>query len=124
VNSAELARRFNFQNLLWFEDAPGGLVRAVVSSGATEAEIYLQGAHVARWSPRGQQPVLFFSSKSLFTPGKAIRGGVPIIFSWFCSPERASRAQLMASRAPRSGHSKEQAAQRRERGDHPLFCAE
>ena len=24
-----------------------------------------------------------FSSKSLFTPGKAIRGGVPVIFPWF-----------------------------------------
>jgi glucose-6-phosphate 1-epimerase len=27
--------------------------------------------------------VLFVSSKSLFVPGKAIRGGVPVIFPWF-----------------------------------------
>ena len=27
------------------------------------------------------------SSKSLFTPGKAIRGGVPIIFPWFGARE-------------------------------------
>jgi len=83
VNSAELARRFNLPNALQFEDAPGGLVRAVVSSQAAEAEIYLQGAHVARWKPRRQRPVLFLSSKSLFTPGRAIRGGVPVIFPWF-----------------------------------------
>jgi len=83
VNSAELAHRFNLPNVLRFEDAPGGLVRAVVSSQAAEAEIYLHGAHVARWKPRGQRPVLFLSSKSLFTPGKAIRGGVPVIFPWF-----------------------------------------
>ena len=83
MNSAELARRFNLPNVLRFEDAPGGLVRAVVSSQAAEAEIYLQGAHVARWKPSGQRPVLFLSSKSLFTPGKAIRGGVPVIFPWF-----------------------------------------
>jgi len=83
MNSAELARRFNLPNVLRFEDAPGGLVRAVVSSQAAEAEIYLQGAHVARWTPRGQRPVLFLSSKSLFTPGMAIRGGVPVIFPWF-----------------------------------------
>ena len=81
--SAELARRSNLPNVLRFEDAPGGLVRAVVSSQAAEAEIYLQGAHVARWKPCGQRPVLFLSSKSLFTPGKAIRGGVPVIFPWF-----------------------------------------
>ena len=83
MNSAELARRFNLPSVLRFEDAPGGLVRAVVSSQAAEAEIYLQGAHVARWKPRRQRPVLFLSSKSLFTPGKAIRGGVPVIFPWF-----------------------------------------
>jgi glucose-6-phosphate 1-epimerase len=83
VNSAELARRFNLPSVLRFEDASGGLVRAVVSSQAAEAEIYLQGAHVARWKPRGQRPVLFLSSKSLFMPGKAIRGGVPVIFPWF-----------------------------------------
>ena len=83
MNSAELARRFNLPNVLRFEDAPGGLVRAAVSSQAAEAEIYLQGAHVARWKPCGQRPVLFLSSKSLFTPGKAIRGGVPVIFPWF-----------------------------------------
>jgi glucose-6-phosphate 1-epimerase len=83
VNSAELDRRFNLPSVLRFEDAAGGLVRAVVSGQAAEAEIYLQGAHVARWQPRGQRPVLFLSSKSLFTPGKAIRGGVPVIFPWF-----------------------------------------
>jgi len=83
MNSAELARRFNLPNVLRFEDAAGGLVRAVVSSRAAEAEIYLHGAHVARWQPRGQRPVLFLSSKSTFTPGQAIRGGVPVIFPWF-----------------------------------------
>jgi D-hexose-6-phosphate mutarotase len=47
------------------------------------AEIFLHGAHVARFQPTGQPPVLFLSDKSHFTPGKAIRGGVPIIFPWF-----------------------------------------
>jgi glucose-6-phosphate 1-epimerase len=88
VNSAELAR-FNLPNVLRFEDAPGGLARAVVSSRAAEAEIYLHGAQVGSWKPRGRRPVLFLSSKSAFAPGKAIRGGVPIIFPWFGPrPER------------------------------------
>ena len=43
----------------------------------------MQGAHVTHWTPRGQRPVLFVSPKSLFAPGKAIRGGVPVIFPWF-----------------------------------------
>ncbi len=66
-----------------FEPGPGGLKHAVVSTPLAEAEIYLQGAHIAHWTPAGQKPVLFMSSKSLFAPGKAIRGGVPVIFPWF-----------------------------------------
>jgi glucose-6-phosphate 1-epimerase len=78
-----LANQFDIPSALRYEDAPGGLARAVVSTPAAEADIYLQGAHLAHWTPRGQRPVLFVSPKSLFQPGKAIRGGVPVIFPWF-----------------------------------------
>jgi glucose-6-phosphate 1-epimerase len=54
-----------------------------ISTPDAEAEIYTQGAHLTRWTPRGQRPVIFTSSRSLFVPGKAIRGGVPIIYPWF-----------------------------------------
>lgn len=81
--AAKLADQFEIPNVLQFEDAPDGLVRAVISTPAAEAVLYLQGAHVTHWTPHGQQPVLFVSPKSPFVPGKAIRGGVPIIFPWF-----------------------------------------
>jgi glucose-6-phosphate 1-epimerase len=74
---------FDIPNALRFEETSGGLVRAVISTPAAEAHLYLQGAHINHWTPRGQRPVLFVSPRSLFTPGKAIRGGVPIIFPWF-----------------------------------------
>jgi glucose-6-phosphate 1-epimerase len=77
------ASQFDIPNALRFEDTSGGLVRAIISTPAAEADVYVQGAHVTHWTPRGQRPVLFVSSKSLFAPGKAIRGGVPIIFPWF-----------------------------------------
>ena len=83
MNSAELARQFNLANVLRFEDTPGGLIRGVISGPMAEAEIYLQGAHLARWDPKGHRSALFVSSKSLFAPGKAIRGGVPVVFPWF-----------------------------------------
>src|SRR5271165_1012490 len=85
MHGAKLANQFDIPNALRFEDAPGGLVRAVISTPAAEADVYLQGAHLTHWTPRGQRLVLFVSPKSLFTPGKAIRGGVPIIFPWFGS---------------------------------------
>lgn len=78
----ELNERFGLQGAIRFEDGPGGLARARVTSDA--AEIYLHGAHVARWRPRSaERPVLFLSPKSYFAPGKAIRGGVPLVFPWF-----------------------------------------
>jgi glucose-6-phosphate 1-epimerase len=83
MSGAKLANQFDIANAVRFEDAPGGLVCAMISTPAAEAQLYLQGAHVTHWAPRGQRPVLFLSPKSLFAPGKPIRGGVPVIFPWF-----------------------------------------
>jgi len=47
------------------------------------AEIYLHGAHVAGFQKNGESPLIFLSRKSYFTPGRPIRGGVPICFPWF-----------------------------------------
>src|ERR1700675_3224646 len=85
MQAARLADQFGIPKALRFEDGPAGLVRAIISTPAAEADLYLQGGHLAHWTPRGQRPVLFVSPKSLFAPGKAIRGGVPIIFPWFGS---------------------------------------
>jgi glucose-6-phosphate 1-epimerase len=82
MNGAGL-ESFDIPDALRFEDTPGGLVRAVISTPQAEADIYLQGGHVAHWTPRGRRPVLFVSPKSLFARGKAIRGGVPVIWPWF-----------------------------------------
>lgn len=65
------------------EEGQGGLRRLVVRTAQAEAELYLQGAHVTHFQPRGQKPVLFMSGKSWFESGKPIRGGVPICFPWF-----------------------------------------
>ena len=54
-------------------------------------EIYLQGAHLTAWQLPGERPVLFTSPNSLFAPGRAIRGGIPIIFPWF-GPNRHAPA--------------------------------
>jgi len=83
MSAAEFATKFAIENALTLESTPAGLVRAVVSTPLAEADAYLQGAHVAHWTPRGERPVLFVSSRSLYAPGKAIRGGVPVIFPWF-----------------------------------------
>jgi glucose-6-phosphate 1-epimerase len=83
MTSTKLGEQFAIPDALRFEEGSGGLTRAVISTSAADAEIYLHGAHLTQWRPRGAEPVLFLSSKSFYDPGKAIRGGVPIIFPWF-----------------------------------------
>ena len=62
----------------------GGLPRLSVATVPCTAEVYLHGAHLCRWQPRGQaQPVLWMSRASRFEAGAPIRGGVPICFPWF-----------------------------------------
>ena len=79
-----LNERFALGNALQFESGEGGLIRARIATAHATAEIYVQGAHVALWQPTAaKHPCLFLSEKSHFAPGKAIRGGVPLVFPWF-----------------------------------------
>ena len=61
----------------------GPLARLDVFTHTTQGSIYLQGAHVARFHPRGGDEVLFISRQSRFERETPIRGGVPICFPWF-----------------------------------------
>jgi glucose-6-phosphate 1-epimerase len=80
----QLNTSFGIPGVLEF-DEHGSLIRARITTPACSGEFYLQGAHVTAWRPAAAQPVLFLSEKSAFVPGKAIRGGIPIIFPWFGS---------------------------------------
>ena len=80
-----LTDNFEIPGVLAFYQNENGLIRATVTTPACKAELYLQGAHLTHWQPTGQEPVLFLSECSFFIPGKAIRGGIPIIWPWFGS---------------------------------------
>jgi len=91
MRAEELTAEFGIAGTLAFVEAEHGLVKAVISLDGITGELYLHGAQVTAWRPPGEQPVLFTSPKSLFASGKAIRGGIPIIFPWF-GPNRHARA--------------------------------
>ena len=78
-----LNERFGVAGVLKFESGSGGLIRAAVGGRAAEGHVYLHGAHVTHHRAAGQRPLLFLSERSQFATGKAIRGGVPVIFPWF-----------------------------------------
>jgi glucose-6-phosphate 1-epimerase len=80
----ELNAQFGLKDAVRFDEGPAGLTRATIATNAATAEIYLQGAHVAQWQPAtAEHPVIFLSAQSHFAAGKAIRGGVPLVFPWF-----------------------------------------
>ena len=78
------------------------------ASGGT-AEVYLHGAHVTSWVPAGGSEPLFLSRAATIAPGKAIRGGVPVVF-----PQFAGMGPL-----PKHGFARTQAWERVDDADRP-----
>lgn len=61
----------------------GGLPRFLIDSPFATAELFLHGAHLTAFQPKGEEPLLFLSRESVFKPDWPIRGGIPVIFPWF-----------------------------------------
>ena len=91
MHAEELATEFGVAGVLEFVSTQHGLVKATISLDGVVGEIYLQGAQVTAWRLGDEPPILFTSPKSAFAPGRAIRGGIPIIFPWF-GPNRHAPA--------------------------------
>ncbi|MEM7802318.1 MAG: D-hexose-6-phosphate mutarotase [Chloroflexota bacterium] len=79
----ELNQAFKIENRLWFEEGNGGLPKVVIQTPLAEAELYIHGGHITHFQPSGHDPVLFTSAEAIYADGKAIRGGIPIIWPWF-----------------------------------------
>ncbi|HEY4355027.1 MAG TPA: D-hexose-6-phosphate mutarotase [Acidobacteriaceae bacterium] len=90
MNLTELNHRFGIAGVVLF-DEDRGFTRLRVTSKACAATIYLQGAHLTAWQPAGTPPVIFLSRASDFTPGKPLRGGVPVVFPWFATDSKPDR---------------------------------
>jgi glucose-6-phosphate 1-epimerase len=83
MRAEELTAEFGIAGVLDFAETEHGLVKTAISLDGVTAELFLQGAQVTAWRPSDERPVLFTSPNSAFAPGRAIRGGVPIVFPWF-----------------------------------------
>jgi len=83
MRAEELTAEFGIAGVLDFAETEHGLVKTAISLDGVTAELFLQGAQVTAWRPSDERPVLFTSRNSAFAPGRAIRGGVPIVFPWF-----------------------------------------
>jgi D-hexose-6-phosphate mutarotase len=83
MQNADTLPQMEIPGLAAWERGPGGFARLTITSPLAEAHIYLHGAHVTHFQPSGDAPLLFLSARSQFSPGKPIRGGIPICFPWF-----------------------------------------
>src|SRR5215472_9129939 len=66
-----------------FLDGQNELPMLEVTTAWSSAEIYLDGAHVTRFTRKNEPPLLFMSQCSRFEKGHPIRGGIPVILPWF-----------------------------------------
>jgi glucose-6-phosphate 1-epimerase len=85
MDLTQLNEHFGLPGALAFHATSSGLIYAGITTPHAAATVYLQGAHLTAWQPKGQPPAIFVSRKSDLAPGKPIRGGVPIAFPWFAT---------------------------------------
>ncbi len=74
---------FGIAGQLAFRDAGDGFIVIDVDNSQCTASIAMQGAHLMRWNPKGEEPVIWMSPVAKLAQGKSIRGGVPICWPWF-----------------------------------------
>jgi len=80
---SDLERRFGIPDVTEVTEGNGGLPKVRITAPAAVGEMYLHGAHVTSWKPRGGEEALFVSAQSHWQRDRAIRGGVPVCFPWF-----------------------------------------
>lgn len=81
-----LNKKHGVEGYIHFESGESGLPKAVLTnpSAGAKLEVYPYGAHISSWTTKYGEHI-FMSKKALFGNGKAIRGGIPVIFPQFGS---------------------------------------
>jgi D-hexose-6-phosphate mutarotase len=94
ANDSADAARFAIPGVIAIAPGEGGLSRLTITNPFASAELYLHGAHLTRFQPHGQRPLLWMSSASRFAADAPIRGGIPLCWPWFGA--HATRSELPA----------------------------
>ncbi len=68
---------------VYFETEGMGIPVLHIKNQFASAILSLQGAQLLSWEPSGSTEVIFVSKDAVSTPGKSIRGGIPVCWPWF-----------------------------------------
>ena len=79
----ELNEQFGVDQQIRFYAGQGGLPVVEMVNGFGKTAVSIYAGHVLAYQPHGQQPVLWVSQLAQYAKGKAIRGGIPVIWPWF-----------------------------------------
>ena len=78
----------------WIDKGLGGLPILRIHNDYAESSMFLYGAHIVSFKPKGTADMLFVSPHSKFEEGQPIRGGIPICFPWFGKHKTREDLQL------------------------------
>jgi D-hexose-6-phosphate mutarotase len=79
---------------LYLDESENGLKKIVIDNDCTEAEIYLHGANLTHFQPKGEAPVIFNAKESQMSVSKTVHAGIPICWPWFgAHPTESNRPQ-------------------------------
>ncbi|MGB6138586.1 MAG: D-hexose-6-phosphate mutarotase [Shewanella sp.] len=70
-----------------------GLEYVDVNTELCQARIFMQGAQIDQFTPKGKPPLLWVSSADDYQPGNGIRGGIPVCWPWFGTHENPEYPQ-------------------------------
>ena len=70
--------RYAIAGQLQFTRAGDGPTLAEIDTPQGRATIALEGGQLLTWTPKGHEPVVWLSPEAVYTPGKSLRGGVPV----------------------------------------------
>ena len=83
MHQAQDLKQFEIPNTISFVKNGTGLDKIIITNALAEAEIYLHGAHLTHFQPKGQDALIFDGKKSYVTPPKSVHAGIPICWPWF-----------------------------------------
>jgi D-hexose-6-phosphate mutarotase len=90
LNLEQLNRDFAFETAnasLRILSGSGDIPLIEIKNECGIAAISLQGAHLLSWIPKDQHEVIWLSEEAKVTPGKSLRGGIPVCWPWFGAHE-------------------------------------
>lgn len=76
-------RLYEIPDNLTFEKTENGLIKIVINNEHADAEIYLYGANLTHYQPKGEAPVIYNGKETIFSASKTVHAGIPVCWPWF-----------------------------------------